>query len=94
LAQAGTMFHYTEEGPVGHAADKKVAILSARGSDYALEGMAAGEMAVNLVKTVISLWGIINPEEVVIEGHNQYPDRMQEIIANGLDKAVKLASEF
>ncbi|MFE4810116.1 FMN-dependent NADH-azoreductase [Peribacillus simplex] len=94
LAQAGKMFNYTAEGPVGYAGDKKVMLLNARGSDYALEGMASAEMAVNLVKNIIGLWGINNPEVVVIEGHNQYPDRTQKIIADGLEDVVKSAEAF
>ena len=94
LAQAGKMFNYTAEGPVGYAGDKKVMLLNARGSDYALEGMASAEMAVNLVKNIIGLWGINNPETVVIEGHNQYPDRTQKIIADGLENVAKAAEAF
>ncbi|MDM5221471.1 FMN-dependent NADH-azoreductase [Peribacillus sp. NJ11] len=94
LSQAGIMFNYTAEGPVGYAGDKKVMLLNARGSDYALEGMASAEMAVNLVKNIISLWGINNPEAVVIEGHNQYPDRTQKIIADGLENVAKAAETF
>ncbi|MBD7937652.1 MULTISPECIES: FMN-dependent NADH-azoreductase [Cytobacillus] len=94
LAQAGKMFKYTAEGPVGFAGDKKVMLLNARGSDYSLEGMAAGEMALNLVKSIISLWGITSPSEVVIEGHNQYPDRTQDIIEEGLRNVAKAAAQF
>ncbi|GAA1369040.1 FMN-dependent NADH-azoreductase [Peribacillus frigoritolerans] len=94
LAQAGKMFNYTAEGPVGYAGDKKVMLLNARGSDYALEGMASAEMAVSLVKNIISLWGINIPETVVIEGHNQYPDRSQKIIADGLENVAKAAEAF
>ncbi|MFS0890555.1 FMN-dependent NADH-azoreductase [Peribacillus frigoritolerans] len=94
LAQAGIMFNYTAEGPVGYAGDKKVMLLNARGSDYALEGMSSAEMAVSLVKNIISLWGIKNPETVVIEGHNQYPDRSQKIIADGLESVAKAAEAF
>ncbi|KOR86168.1 FMN-dependent NADH-azoreductase [Bacillus sp. FJAT-22058] len=94
LAQAGKMFNYTAEGPVGYAGDKKVMLLNARGSDYALEGMASAEMAVSLVKNIIGLWGINNPETVVIEGHNQYPDRSRKIIADGLENVAKAAEAF
>lgn len=94
LAQAGIMFNYTAEGPVGYAGDKKVMLLNARGSDYALEGMASAEMAVSLVKNIIGLWGINNPETVIIEGHNQYPDRSQKIIADGLENVAKAAEAF
>lgn len=94
LAQAGKMFKYTAEGPVGYAGDKKVMLLSSRGSDYSTEQMAPYEMAVNYVKSAISLWGIHNPEVVVIEGHNQYVDRTQEIIADGLEATAKAAVAF
>lgn len=94
LAQAGKMFNYTAEGPVGYAGDKKVMLLSSRGSDYSSEQMAPYEMAVNYVKAAISLWGIHNPEVVVIEGHNQYTDRSQEIVASGLQATAEAAAKF
>lgn len=94
LAQAGTTFKYTAEGPVGLLGDKQVAVLNARGSDYALPGMDAGEMAVKYVTMNLNLWGITNPETLVIEGHNQYPDRTQDIIAEGLEKVAVSASKF
>jgi FMN-dependent NADH-azoreductase len=94
LSQAGKTFKYTEQGPVGLAGDKKVAVLSARGSDYSSEQMASMEMAVNYVTTILGFWGITNPETVVIEGHNQYTDRSQEIIADGLENVAKVAAKF
>ncbi|UHA76256.1 FMN-dependent NADH-azoreductase [Paenibacillus sp. 481] len=94
LSQAGKTFKYTAEGPVGLVNGKQVAILSARGSDYAAEPMASLEMAVNYVTTLLGFWGIANPETVVIEGHNQYTDRTQQIIADGLDEVTKLAARF
>jgi FMN-dependent NADH-azoreductase len=57
LTQAGKMFNYTAEGPVGYAGDKEVMLLNARGGDYSLEGMASQEMAVSLVKKYINIWG-------------------------------------
>lgn len=94
LSQAGKTFKYTEQGPIGLAGDKKVAILSARGSDYSSSEMASAEMAVNYVTLLLGFWGITNPETVIIEGHNQYSDRSQEIIADGLEKVAQLASKF
>lgn len=89
LSQAGQVFKYTAEGPVGLVGDKKVALLNAVGSDNGTEGTA-----VELVKTMISLWGITNPETVVIKGHNQFPDRSEAIIADGLEAVAKLAAKF
>ncbi|MGE7589957.1 FMN-dependent NADH-azoreductase [Peribacillus sp. NPDC101480] len=94
LAQAGTTFKYTAEGPVGLAGGKKVALLNARGSDYALPGMDAAEMAEKYVTMNLNLWGITNPETVVIEGHNQYPDRSQDIVEEGLAKVAETAAKF
>ncbi|MEH6943125.1 FMN-dependent NADH-azoreductase, partial [Bacillus sp. JJ722] len=52
------------------------------------------EMAVNYVTTLLGFWGISESETVVIEGHNQYPERSQEIIADGLEKVATVASKF
>ncbi|HZG71341.1 MAG TPA: FMN-dependent NADH-azoreductase [Chondromyces sp.] len=94
LAQAGKTFKYTAEGPVGLAGDKKVVLLSARGGVYSTEETASAEMAVRYVQTMLGFWGITNPETVVIEGHNQYPDRSADIIADGLENVAKSASKF
>ncbi|MEH6949682.1 FMN-dependent NADH-azoreductase [Bacillus sp. JJ634] len=94
LSQSGKTFKYTPEGPVGLAGDKKVVLLNARGSDYSTPQMNSVEMAVNYVKVMLNFWGISSPETVVIEGHNQYPDRAQEIIAEGLEKVAQVASKF
>ncbi|KEK25577.1 FMN-dependent NADH-azoreductase [Bacillus gaemokensis] len=94
LNRAGKTFQYTAEGPVGLIGDKKVALLNARGGVYS-EGPAAGvEMAVKYVASMMGFFGVKNMETVVIEGHNQFPDQAEEIIAEGLEKAVKVASEF
>lgn len=94
LMQAGKTFNYSAEGPVGLIPDKKVALLNARGGDYSSEYMAPLEMAVHYMKNVIGFWGIRNPETVIIEGHNQYQDRANEIIETGLRQVAKLAAEF
>ncbi|MNJ69103.1 FMN-dependent NADH-azoreductase 1 [compost metagenome] len=51
-------------------------------------------MSLGLVRNMFGLWGIVNPEVVVIEGHNQFPDRKDEIFANGLQAAAEVASKF
>lgn len=94
LNRAGKTFKYTPEGPVGLIGDKKIALLNARGGVYS-EGPAAGvEMAVKYVTSMMGFFGAKDMETVVIEGHNQFPDKAEEIIAEGLEKAVKVASTF
>ncbi|MBM7604284.1 FMN-dependent NADH-azoreductase [Metabacillus crassostreae] len=94
LGQAGKTFRYTAEGPIGLQGDKKVALLNARGGVYSEGPAQAAEMSVNYVKTVLNFWGVTDTTEVIIEGHNQYPDRAKEIIEEGLSKAATAASTF
>lgn len=94
LAQAGKTFRYTPEGPVGLLTDKEVVLLSARGGIYSEGPAQSAEMAVNYVTTMLSFWGIENIQTVVIEGHNQFPDQAEAIIAKGLDHASTVAKEF
>ena len=51
-------------------------------------------MAVKYVASMMSFFGAKDIEKVVIEGHNQFPDKAEEIIAAGLENAVKVASTF
>ncbi|MYL65678.1 FMN-dependent NADH-azoreductase [Bacillus hwajinpoensis] len=94
LGQAGKTFRYTAEGPVGLLPEKKVALLNARGGVYSEGPAQASEMAVNYVKTLMNFWGIEDTTSIIIEGHNQYPDRAEEIIEDGLEKATSLAVGF
>ncbi|MCD8511699.1 MAG: FMN-dependent NADH-azoreductase [Bacillus sp. (in: Bacteria)] len=94
LAQAGKTFRYTQEGPVGLLGDKKVVLLNARGGIYSEGPAKDSEMAVNYVKTMLNFWGVKNITSVIIEGHNQFPDRASEMINEGLQKTVSVAKEF
>jgi FMN-dependent NADH-azoreductase len=84
IYRAGVTFSYNENGPVGLVPDKKVIILNARGGVYSTPEMAPSEMSVNYVRMIMNFFGITNIEEVIIEGHNQYPDRAEQIIADGM----------
>ncbi|MEO4055619.1 FMN-dependent NADH-azoreductase [Solibacillus sp. CAU 1738] len=94
LNRAGKTFKYTPEGPVGLIGDKKIAILNASGGVYSEGPKAELEMAVKYVASMMGFFGVKDIEKVVIEGHNQFPDKTEEIIAAGLEKAVKVASTF
>lgn len=94
LNRAGKTFKYTAEGPVGLVTDKKIALLNARGGVYSEGPAAEVEMAVKYVTAMLSFFGVQNIETVIIEGHNQFVDRAEEIIADGLETAAKVASTF
>ncbi|MGG0666645.1 FMN-dependent NADH-azoreductase [Viridibacillus arvi] len=94
LNRAGKTFKYTPEGPVGLLSDKKIALLNASGGVYSNGAAAELEMAVKYVASMMGFFGVRDIEKVVIEGHNQFPDKAEEIIAAGLKKAAKVASTF
>ena len=91
IYRAGVTFNYTEEGPIGLVPEKKVLILNARGGVYSTPEMAPGEMSVTYVRQIMNFFGITDIEEVIIEGHNMYPDRAQEIIAEGMKRVEEKA---
>ena len=94
IYRAGVTFSYSENGPVGLVPDKKVIILNARGGVYSTPEMAPSEMSVNYVRMIMNFFGITNIEEVIIEGHNQYPDRAEQIIADGMAEVRAVASRL
>jgi FMN-dependent NADH-azoreductase len=94
LNQAGKTFKYTPEGPVGLLGDKKVMLLNARGGVYSEGPSAAVEMAVKYVSSVLQFFGVTDVNSIIIEGHNQFPDRAQEIIESGLEQAAQAAKTF
>lgn len=94
LSQAGKTFSYTQEGPIGLLQDKKVALLNARGGVYS-EGPAQSiEMAVKFVNAALGFWGVKDITTVIVEGHNQFPDKAEEIITEGIQKAAAAATQF
>ncbi|MDQ0113294.1 FMN-dependent NADH-azoreductase [Paenibacillus harenae] len=94
LTQANKTFRFTSEGPIGLVADKKVALLNARGGNYSIDYMAPYEMAVTYMRNMIGMWGIKNPEVIVIEGHHQHGGDTKDIIETGLRDTVLLAAHF
>lgn len=94
LGQAGKTFRYTAEGPVGLLPEKKVALLNARGGVYSEGPAQSAEMAVNYVQNILNFWGVKDVTTVIVEGHNQFPDKAEEIIEEGLKKAASAAISF
>ncbi|KKI88469.1 FMN-dependent NADH-azoreductase [Bacillus sp. SA1-12] len=94
IGQVGKTFSYTAEGPVGLLSDKKVVLLNASGGIYS-EGPAQSlEMSVSYLKVLLNFWGVQDITTIVIEGHNQYPNKAEEIIKTGIMEAIKVAQTF
>lgn len=94
LSQAGKTFKYTAEGIVGLVPDKKVVLLNARGGVYSEGPSVNMEHAVSYVTTIMGMFGIQDLTPIIIEGHNQYPDRSEQIIQEGLQRVKQTAQQF
>ncbi|KIL46778.1 FMN-dependent NADH-azoreductase [Jeotgalibacillus soli] len=94
LFRAGDTFRYTAEGVQGLMGDKKAIILNARGGVYSAPAMQSLEMSANYIQNALGFFGIQDQTAVIIEGHNQYPDRAEEIKQAGFDKVVEAAKDL
>ena len=94
ICTAGKTFKYTEQGPVGLLTDKKALHIQARGGVYS-EGPAAGmEMGHKYIGIIMQFFGIPSFEGLFVEGHNQYPDRAEQIKQEAIEKAKQQAKNF
>ncbi|WP_117156178.1 NAD(P)H-dependent oxidoreductase [Paraliobacillus quinghaiensis] len=91
VAVAGKTFKHTEEGPIGLLPDKKALHIQASGGVYSHGPASDKEMGHRYIKTLLNFFGITDIEGLFVEGHDQIPDRKEEIkeaaIAQAKDKA-------
>lgn len=91
---ANKTFKYTENGPVGLLTDKKAIHIQARGGVYS-EGPAADvEMGDKYINTILNFIGINDRQSIIAEGMAATPDKAEEIKANAIEKAIKVAKTF
>ncbi|MGX8177408.1 FMN-dependent NADH-azoreductase [Exiguobacterium artemiae] len=94
LAQAGQTFRYTSEGSVGLVTGKHVLLLHSRGGDYSTPDKVSSDHAVRYMVDILRFFGIEDVESVILEGHQQYPDRADELIKNALSACEKAGQRF
>ncbi|MCK6256167.1 FMN-dependent NADH-azoreductase [Fictibacillus sp. KIGAM418] len=94
ICTAGKTFKYTEQGPVGLLTDKKALHIQARGGIYS-EGPAMElEMGHRYIGVIMNFFGVPSFEGLFVEGHNQFPDRAEEIKQNAIARAKEKALNF
>jgi FMN-dependent NADH-azoreductase len=94
ICVAGKTFKYTENGPVGLQADKKVVHIQARGGIYS-EGPAKDmEFGDRYLRTVLGFVGITNVQTVAVEGMAMFPNEAEGIREKAIKQAVELAKLF
>lgn len=93
IAEAGFAFKYSPEGDLIQMLEgKKAIVLCAKGGIYSTPERAAMDMTVSYIKNLFAgMFGIDIIEEVIIEGHNAFPDKAEEILEKGLQE-VKAAA--
>lgn len=94
ICTAGKTFKYTEQGPVGLLTDKKALHIQARGGNYSEGPAAAMEMGHRYLGIIMQFFGIPSFEGLFVEGHNQFPDKAQEIKEKAIAQAQELAKTF
>jgi FMN-dependent NADH-azoreductase len=94
ICVVGKTFKYTEQGPVGLLTDKVAVHIQARGGVYSEGPMAQAEFGHRYLAQIMNFFGVPSFEAIVVEGHNQYPDRAQQIKADAIERAREAAKHF
>ncbi|WP_017473550.1 FMN-dependent NADH-azoreductase [Amphibacillus jilinensis] len=94
VAVAGKTFKHTEQGAVGLLAGKKALHIQASGGVYSQGPGAAKEMGHRYVKTILTFFGVEDLQGLFVEGHDQMPDRKEDIKAEAEQQAQNLAKTF
>ncbi|RLP07694.1 FMN-dependent NADH-azoreductase [Propionibacterium australiense] len=89
ICVAGKTFAYTEQGPAGLAAGKKVLHIQSNGGAY-----GGNEPGSKYLEQVLGLTGITDITSVFIEGQDYAPDKDAEITAAALARIEEIAKDF
>jgi FMN-dependent NADH-azoreductase len=89
IARIGVTFEYTEKGPVGKLAGKKVYVFAARGGVY--EGTPM-DTQTSYVRAFLSFLGMSDVEFIYAEGLNMGPQSKQTALAKAEAEIARLAA--
>ena len=93
ISEAGFAFKYSPEGDlIQMLGGKKAVLLCAKGGIYSTPERTAMDMTVSYIRNLFEgMFGIEIAEEVVIEGHNAFPDKSEDIVNKGLEEVKATA---
>ena len=86
---AGKTFRYTENGPVGMAADKKLLHLQANGGVYQMQDPAS-----QYVKNIFGFVGISDIKQIIVEGQAYDPENAENLSKEFVAKVQNAALAF
>ncbi len=90
VLMAGKTFRYTEQGPVGLLENKQAIHIQGTGGIYTGTDL---NFADAYLRQALAFVGVSEVTTVAVEGMNQYPDKIEEIVADAKAKAEALAKE-
>ncbi|TDF97149.1 FMN-dependent NADH-azoreductase [Paenibacillus piri] len=94
ICTAGKTFKYTDTGAVGLLTDKKALHIQARGGVYSEGPTAEMEVGHRHLSMIMKFFGVPSFEGIFVEGHNQYPDRKEQIKQDAIRRAQDIAAAF
>ena len=89
ISRVGKTFHYTAEGPVGLAGEKKVFVLGARGGFY-LE--TPNDTQTPYLKSILKFFGLDDVTFVIAEGLNINPEQKEKSMQEARTQIADLLS--
>ena len=88
LCVVGKTFEYTATGPVGLLKNKKALHIHSSG------GVHGGAHADRYLRDILGFIGITDMESLIVEGHEQTPNKVDDIISHGKDLATQIGKQF
>lgn len=93
-AVSGKTFKYSKKGSQGLLKGKKALHIQARGDVYSNGPEANKEMGHSYLQVMMDFFGIQNFEEIIIEGHVQFPEKAKEIKEKAIIAAKEITKKF
>lgn len=94
LCVAGKTIKYTKDGPVGLLNDKKILHIQSAGGFYNHVSSNTEDYGHAYLKHIMEFLGIINQDEIFIDGIDAYPDKKDIILNKAKREARLIALEF
>lgn len=94
VAVSGKTFKYSKEGSTGLLTGKKALHIQARGDIYSEGVEAHREMGHRYLEVMMEFLGTSSFEGIIIEGHNKFPEKAQEIKEKAILRAKEVAKYF
>ena len=91
ITRAGVTFRYTENGPVGLLADKKVYLVAAMGGEHET---GATDFLRPYMKLILSFVGLNDVEIITADGLSIGPERREQGIAAARSRIASIVAEY